>query len=72
MFTGEKTKIGLAWLPVGAAEVRGGELDKTRPLDVVTGGGGALCYVMIRLGRNELCLCPTKPRVHLTCTVHDA
>jgi len=52
MFTGEgeKTKVGVAWLLARAAEGGGRELDKTRPLNV--GGGGALCYGMIRLGRN--------------------
>jgi hypothetical protein len=35
MYTGERTKVGLAWLPAHAAEAGGGEPDKTRLLNAI-------------------------------------
>ena len=35
IFTGERTKIGLAWPPAHAAEAGGGESDKTRLLNAM-------------------------------------
>lgn len=72
MFTGEQTKVGLAWLPAGATAAGERELDKTRKAIRCCDRRRRGTMLRYDTAWSELYIyvCSTEPRVYLTCTLH--